>query len=256
MKALFAALLLLATATLPGCINDILPTGPTRPQDYLQDDKYEEWVVEVDYVGGKRPDQSVLDFVRGRLSPLVHKPAGLTFTVDDQLPAKNGAWTTDQLLAFSQDHRDIKNDGNTITTHLLFVNGGSSSDTPDAKVLGVAIGFDVVVIFVDNINASCRPLAVPPCTYTQNEMQRVVTLHEFGHILGLVNRKAGDGSIPVPQQSQHEDPQHKGHSRNQNSVMYWAVESSVIGDIFRGGDLPDTFDAEDKKDLCAAGGRC
>ena len=46
----------------------------------------------------------------------------------------------------------------------------------------------------------------------------------------------------------HEDKDHPGHSNNEDSVMYWAVESSDIGNIIS-GDLPDEFDQDDKNDL-------
>ena len=46
----------------------------------------------------------------------------------------------------------------------------------------------------------------------------------------------------------HEDPDHPGHSNNEESVMYWAVESSEISNIIS-GQLPDEFDQDDLDDL-------
>ena len=44
------------------------------------------------------------------------------------------------------------------------------------------------------------------------------------------------------------DEEHKGHSNNEDSVMYWAIESANIGNIIT-GQLPDDFDADDLNDL-------
>ena len=66
-------------------------------------------------------------------------------------------------------------------------------------------------------------------------------MHEFGHLLGLVN-------LVYQSPVDHEDPDHPGHSNNEDSVMYWAVESSDISNIFS-GQLPDEFDQDDLDDL-------
>jgi len=46
----------------------------------------------------------------------------------------------------------------------------------------------------------------------------------------------------------HEDSDNKGHSNNDNSVMYWAIESRSVGS-FISGDLPTEFDQDDLDDL-------
>ena len=56
------------------------------------------------------------------------------------------------------------------------------------------------------------------------------------------------GNLVYTSPIDHEDPDHPGHSSNDDSVMYWAIESSSIGNIFSGS-IPDEFDADDKADL-------
>ncbi|MDA0926436.1 MAG: hypothetical protein O3C36_07335, partial [archaeon] len=46
----------------------------------------------------------------------------------------------------------------------------------------------------------------------------------------------------------HEDPDHPGHSNNDESVMYWAIESTGLRNFIT-GDLPTTFDDDDLADL-------
>ncbi|HII57235.1 MAG TPA: hypothetical protein HA266_06795 [Candidatus Poseidoniaceae archaeon] len=46
----------------------------------------------------------------------------------------------------------------------------------------------------------------------------------------------------------HEDSEHPGHSNNEDSVMYWAVETVSISAWFS-GDLPTEFDQDDLDDM-------
>jgi hypothetical protein len=77
------------------------------------------------------------------------------------------------------------------------------------------------------------------------EVEQSVFVHELGHVLGLVN-------LGTPMVTPHEDthPDRRGHSNNQGSVMYWAVETSAIGNIL-GQNPPDDFDNNDRADLRA-----
>lgn len=134
------------------------------------------------------------------------------------------AWTAD----------DIRNaagppDG---AMKLLFVHGQlAESDT----VLGIAVRADVAAIFVDRVRDAASPLVGP------GAIEAAVTTHEVGHLLGLVDLHLQTG---------REDPEHPGHSSNRGSVMYWAVESSLVLDLLTGGP-PRTFDDADTADLAA-----
>ena len=104
-------------------------------------------------------------------------------------------------------------------------------------MLGVAVDASTVAIFQDTISQSENFLGRP----SADEMERAVTVHEAGHLLGLVN-------LVYQSPIDHEDPDHPGHSSNEDSVMYWAIESNSIGNVFSGS-IPDEFDADDKSDL-------
>ena len=66
-------------------------------------------------------------------------------------------------------------------------------------------------------------------------------VHEAGHLLGLVN-------LVYTSPADHEDSENKGHSNNEDSVMYWAIESRSVGS-FISGDLPTEFDQDDLDDM-------
>ena len=73
------------------------------------------------------------------------------------------------------------------------------------------------------------------------DIEKAVIVHEFGHLLGLVNN-----GYQSPHD--HEDPQHPHHSNNEESVMYWAIESQDIGNQID-GEPPNDFDSYDLDDL-------
>ncbi len=211
--------------------------------DYLQGD-YGKWLVEIDSSSGSRPDASLLTFLDNRLTPLVNKPSGIEFYSDDALSSSQAAWDDGQILDYAKSHRSFSTGGDQVVTHLMFLSGHYAGDTGQGKVLGIAFDHDLIVMFPETIKGSCTITNF--CTDAAPIM-RAATLHEFGHALGLVNHGIG---MVTP----HEDSGHPGHSSNQRSVMYWAVETSNIVALLGGG-IPEDFDANDRADMRAAGGQ-
>ena len=113
---------------------------------------------------------------------------------------------------------------------VLFVRGDYEGDT---GVLGIAVRSDVAAVFVDQVASSGGLLGGSAV------VERSVSTHEVGHLLGLVDLFLATG---------RQDAEHPGHSTNPGSVMYWAVESDVIGAIL-GANPPTEFDAADLADL-------
>ncbi len=70
--------------------------------------------------------------------------------------------------------------------------------------------------------------------------ERAVAVHELGHAFGLVNR-TGVGAF-------HEDPGHPGHTGDESSVMYWAIESPSLTEIFGTGP-PSGFTEADRREM-------
>lgn len=252
MRATLPAVLLLATLASAGCFSELVgrSDGP-GPRDYLSSATYDRLVIEIDTVEGMDPPVAALDTLRARLVEVVDKPAGVELRKDETLRPRGSPWTDDAVLAASSSNRDIKTDGDTVVIHLLFVD----NEYADGRVLGATysakrgntvVSTGPVVIFSEAIEEVCsNPLAL--CLNPTNYWTAVL-VHEFGHALGLV-----DNGIPM--QTDHQDEAHPGHSSNQQSVMWWQVETADISSVFRNGP-PTTFDADDKADLCAVSGRC
>ncbi|HLF16876.1 MAG TPA: hypothetical protein VI796_05540 [Candidatus Thermoplasmatota archaeon] len=235
--------LLLAMLALPGCLDGFLGEESVGPRDYLRDSTYTRWVIEMDYVEGERPSDDVLNLLQQRMAALAHKPDGVAVERGDELDATGDVWTAESLRELSRDHRTVDTGGSTVATHVLFLDGSYT----DEDALGVTLGHGLVAIFSERVREVCPALAVPPCLYTAEDILRAVVVHEFGHVLGLVNNG-------VPMQTDHEDEGHPGHSDSPDSVMYWAVETADVLQRLSGG-LPTQFDANDRADLREAGGK-
>jgi hypothetical protein len=230
--------MVLVVAGAPGCLDEIFG-GPVRHTDYLENDQYATWVIEIDHVDGHAPSSEAISTLKARLSQLVNK-AVIDVRVDDAVRGK-ATWTTGDIAALEAQYKDAQTGDATVVTWVAYLDG----EFEQGNVAGVTIGYDRIAIFAEAIDGACSLGTL--CFGQDTEVERAVLVHEFGHALGLVDRGA-------KMQTPHEDEEHEGHSSNRNSVMWWQVES--IGQLPLLSTIPTTFDANDKADLCAAGGRC
>ncbi len=256
--------LLLVTLALSGCLRSgggiFDDPRPVDPYDYLTDQDYTRWVIEVDAVTGWEPRSSALSLLRERMGELAVKQS-IAVDVDGALPSRE-RWTTQDLLDLQRDHQDRSTGGDAVVTWVAYVDGAYFD--PDAEedrlTLGLAIGHDLVVIFKEAVESTCDPTAIRnpetiddpqdvlPCLDGEERIEQAVLVHEFGHVVGLVDRG-------IPMVTARKDSENGAHSNNPESVMYWAIESAgTLGEF--NSQIPLEFDADDKADVCAAGGRC
>jgi hypothetical protein len=192
-------------------------------------------VVEVDAVAGKAPRAETLDLLRRRLASVVDKPGGIRFLPVASIPAHGGAWSVDDLRAAERTHRDTHNTPDTASLYLLFVDG----TPPKEGAIGISFSGSSAAIFSDQV-ADAATLLVGAAA-----IERADTVHEVGHLLSLVN-------LGYTSSRAHEDAQHRGHSDNPGSVMYWAVDNVGVATLLGGRTQPPTeFDADDQADLAA-----
>jgi len=238
------AVLVVLPMALAGCFG-AFPGGGNSPRDYASNATYKSWVIEVDHSNGATPDGSVLDFVKGRLNSIVKKDS-IEFRQDETLSTDSShSWGDNEVLSFAKAHAGLSTGGSQVVTHLLFLTGHSAHDDSNGKILGITFDHATIVIFSDSVAASCDPGVLPLLSScSANDYFRSVVTHEFGHALGLVDNGA-------PMVTPHEDADHRGHSNDKSSVMYWAVESSNGLPVFGGSPPPTDFDNDDRADLRA-----
>jgi len=193
---------------------------------YLQASKSDEVVVELRAQSGANPQPSSISHLESVLSSVTGKNVSVVQGAGIDGGAKS--WSADELRATGSG--GAAQGGGRAVIHLLFVHGSFGGDE---SVLGIAVRGDTAAVFVDEVQASSTPLV------GSSGIESAVVMHEVGHLLGLVDLLLHTG---------RQDPEHPGHSTNQSSVMYWAVESNLVAQLLGGGP-PKDFDNADLGDL-------
>jgi hypothetical protein len=142
-------------------------------------------------------------------------------------------WSAAALSALVDgDGTENRAGATTAVLHLLFVHGSFQSNT---SVLAVAFRGDSFAVFPDQMSGG---LSLDP-----DRIATSVYIHETGHLLGLVDEALDD------HRADPDDPSHCGcHSPDRNSVMYWAIDTTAIGQVLN-GQPPTDFDVADFSDL-------
>jgi len=185
-------------------------------------------VVERFHQSGAEPGDRTMSRVESTLRQVTKKDVEVR--PGTSLDGAGRAWTAEQLRALADASSRVAAGGSTAVLKLLFLLGSFEGDR---SVLGVAVRGDVVVVFSESVDAARTPVV------SRDAIEEAVVIHELGHVLGLVDLARDSGRA---------DPEHPGHSPNSRSVMYWAVESSLIGQVLS-GPPPREFDEADLADL-------
>ncbi|HIN08008.1 MAG TPA: hypothetical protein EYM67_00030 [Candidatus Poseidoniales archaeon] len=234
LKLALAMALLLPLA---GCLHesqlgpfDCAPSTGACRYEILRSDPYDELLLEISYVEGNAPDSGALDLLKQRIKETTGKSTVSTqqhaFSSDDD------SYTLDEVVALEERERTRHKEDGTFVIHLLYLNG-EYGDNPDA--LGVAYRGSSIVIFKEQVEDAAFLFV------SAQDIEKAVLVHEYGHLVALVN-------IGYISPHDHEDADHPGHSNNEDSVMYWAVESVDLGTQLA-GEPPNQFDSDDLDDL-------
>ena len=204
------------------------PPGSYAPA-YLRPGRGDRIVLEVASNPGAEPSGETVDHVTSVLGAASGKdvvPSG------GAPPPTRDEWTAADVRAAIDMASHVPQGQDAAVLRLLFLHGRWAEDE---NVLGVAVRADAAAIFVDGMREAATPIV------GAGAIEVATTTHEVGHLLGLVDLFLDTGRA---------DPEHPGHSSNERSVMYWAVESSLVTDLLVGGP-PRDFDDADRADLAA-----
>lgn len=210
-------------------ISRIFLSSPQR--DFLTDSRYSNVLIEVMYVSSSTagfnltPTPADLEYLKGKITHYCHKK-NVVIVVDDPIPYSQVptiAWTSSYLQWFENKHALYSTVGDTVVLRVLYIPGVYLSAQ---ETRGLAYGDYAFCLFRQQM-ASSR--------------ERAVLLHEFGHIIGLVN--CGTRCL-----SDHEekDSAHRPHCNNEKEcVMYYSSPNIQNPD----------FDKACQDDLRGNGGR-
>jgi hypothetical protein len=192
-------------------------------------------VIEIDVQEGVRVDQGAVDHMVAEVSTYVDKAEGVVLAGGNTFASDRTQWSVGDLRDAAAANRSTFSDDTQVSVHILYVRGGLYRDGDQTAAIGVAYSASTVALFPD------RWAGLGTLLGSDRAIERAVLVHEIGHLFGLVN-------LNYRSDIDHEDPDHPGHSSNRGSVMYYAIESTLIGQVFS-GPPPDRFDDADAADL-------
>ncbi|MDP2087897.1 MAG: membrane metalloprotease [Flavobacteriaceae bacterium] len=212
-------------------------------KDILSSTTFSNIYIEVMYVDGFKPSDQALNNLRNFINQRTFKS---TVTIEKKLISTPtaAAYSINDIRKIEDDNRSKFSSGNQIVIVALFLNGESSNNSGNSVVLGTAYRNTSFVIFEESIHSFSNS----PFKPAREVLESAVILHEFCHLLGLVNL----GTAMV---NNHEDSAHSAHCTTQNCLMYYKVENgNGVIDMISGGQIPQ-LDSFCIGDLKANGGK-
>ena len=211
----------------PGPSIDALGPVGSAARQILLPEPFTEIVIEIAFVEGREPNPDTIAHLEREIERASQKAVSIDV---HEIRGGKGSYTSSDIRGLSESS-GTESAPPRASIFLAFLDGGFAEND---QALGVAVAATVAAVFPDRIG-SLSTLLQP------GGVERAVAVHEVGHILALVN-------LGYEGASDREDPEHPNHSSNKASVMYWAVETLAVADVFRGGP-PDRFDEADIADL-------
>ncbi len=196
---------------------------------YLKGNKYERVVIEIDYELGCEPSEEAVNLLKTRISENCDKSEIVwDKTLSDVFEPKGSAYSLREIQDLEDEYRDEYFHGKTAVIYCLYL-----GEFEDKDVLGIAYHGSSIAIFKETIRNAETGLV------SAEEIEKSVIVHEFGHLLALVN-------IGYVSDIDHEDkdyPHHCTHTttygippfayEHPDCVMHWAVESTDIVNQFQ-----------------------
>lgn len=217
------ALLIAVTATASGCGGD---GGEGRIDDYIRDDTATRLVLEVDRVAGLDVRDSVVTDLEDGFGDILDKPDGVEVRMDATLEPRGAdyLWSRSEVRDLGSSTFDMPVEKSTVKMHVMLLDGRlAAEDGGPTQNVGLAWNHTHFAVF-DQLfeeNCSAAPVSEEVRQRLCTAVERTIWTHEMGHLIGLVN-------LGLPMVVDHEDPDHPGHARNPDSVMFWRIERSAI----------------------------
>ena len=193
------------------------------PHDFLTDDVYKDLVIEVVFMTGAPPDKEALDYLVDNVLKLCHKDRVdlIIHPIGPQQIVIPMLWSPSLLDYFEQQTRVFHTTTKKLALYIAYLPGMAA---PPDSWAGITIHSDSFFI--------------ARWAVEQGMEERATLMHEFGHILGLVN-------VGTPMGFQHNDTEHPPHCTG-HCCMWWQTDGEAQS---------DEFDAMCLFDLHQAGGR-
>ena len=211
--------------------------------DILSNALFTDLYVEAMYVEGFKPSSTALKNFETFIKTRTYKSSVIIETRQISIE-KKATYSIDDVRKIEDNNRLLYTQNGQLVISALFLNGKSSKDADNTAILGTAHRNTSFVIFEETIKNSTSNFYGP----TKEILESSVVLHEFCHLLGLVN-------VGSPMVTNHQDEANGYHCNNPNCLMYFEEESLYkSGNRFNRYEIPK-LDANCLADLKANGGR-
>ncbi len=201
---------------------------------FLQNDMFDELIVEIQYMPGYRPTDNALEELRGFLTEHSGK-SDVIITEPEEVPSGGqDAYTANDIRQLEQEHRRYYTEGSVLASYNLFVDGRHTNE----NVLGIAYYNTSNAYFGETIHDVSSPALGP----SRSNVEGTVLLHEYGHLFGLV-----DNGIDMQEPHQENGP----HCSENSCIMYHAMNTTNFFENLFDGSIPG-LDAYCLSDLQAA----
>jgi hypothetical protein len=243
LKYYLYVFILLASAG-QGCKKDKTDINQKiTPNDFLSNSRFDNLLIEIQCVNGTDPTTATIDNLKAFMGQRLNKPGGITVIVNHISSPGKSVLSLEEVRDIEKNNRSQQMHDGTLTAYFLFVDADYSDNDGSSKVLGVAYSSSSMVIFEKTVKEFSGGIGKPSVT----TLESTVSMHEFGHILGLCNNGT---SMQTP----HQDEPHGKHCNNNKCLMYWEVENSNIVSSMMGGTVHE-LDAQCLADLKGNGGK-
>lgn len=255
MKNIFKSVLLIFFLTISCAKDDSLDNGLNNgnyafkqqvgysANDILSNKKFTDIYIEVMYVDGFKPSAETLTNLKNFIGSRTYKT---NIIIEERLIniTLKSIYSIEDVRSIEDANRSIFSFENQLAISALFLNGKSSSDTETTTILGTAYRNTSFVIYEETIKAASNNILGP----SKIILESTVILHEFCHLLGLVN--FGTNMV-----ANHEDTAHSAHCTVENCLMYYLIENGKNAlHVVKDAQIPQ-LDANCINDLKANGGK-
>jgi hypothetical protein len=213
------------------------------PVDFLSDNKFRSLTIELIYDQGYPPSSQTINNLKYFLFVRLHKPDGIQISTKEKSGGGQNNLSLADVSEIERKNRTYYSKESALTCFIYLANSEYSENTGSNKTLGITYSATSVVLFGKTITNLSGGIGQPPYSV----LETTVTEHEFGHLMGLVNK--GTGMV-----RSHIDATHGKHCNNSECLTYYLVETSDIVSNLSGGSIP-VLDSNCIKDLQRNGGK-